>query len=161
VSKSLAPALRIGWLVAPPGLIDDAARTKRLLDFASPVLDQLALRRLMESGDYDRHIRRVRAVYRARRDRLTGALARRLPELEVQGVAAGLHVLARLPDGLDDERVAREAAAAGLLVEPLSESWLGPRGPHGLVLGYGGVHESAVEPAVEELAAAIERAASR
>jgi GntR family transcriptional regulator / MocR family aminotransferase len=158
VSKSLAPALRLGWLVAPPALVDEAMRVKRLLDFSSPVLDQLALRRLMESGDYDRHIRRVRAVYRARRDWLTAALARHLPELEAEGVAAGLHVLVRLPDGLEDERVAREAARDGLVVEPLSDSALDRHDAQGLVLGYGGVHETAIEPAVAALAAAIGRA---
>jgi GntR family transcriptional regulator/MocR family aminotransferase len=158
VSKSLAPALRLGWVVAPPALVDEATYVKRLLDYSSPVPDQLALRRLMESGDYDRHIRRVRAAYRARRDRLTAALARHLPELEAEGVAAGLHVLVRLPDGLDDERVAREAERDGLRVEPLSESALDRSGANGLVLGYGGVHESAIEPAVAALAAAIRRA---
>src|SRR6266545_219616 len=74
VSKTLAPALRLGWLVAPPGLADDAARTKRLLDDFSPALDQLTLAELLTRGHYDRHVRRARAVYRARRDRLLAAL---------------------------------------------------------------------------------------
>ena len=157
-SKSLAPALRLGWLVAPPQLVEEAVRTKRLLDDASPVLEQLALRRMIESGDYDRHVRHVRAVYRARRDRLLAALAEHVPGLRIQGVAAGLHVLVRLPAGSDDELIAREAAREGVHVEPLSRYALRRRGAPGLVLGYGRVHETAIAPAVAALASAIARA---
>jgi GntR family transcriptional regulator/MocR family aminotransferase len=154
-SKTLAPALRLGWLIAPAELAEDAARVKRLLDGGSPALDQLALSRLIASGDYDRHVRRVRAVYRARRDRLSAALAAHLPELRVDGVAAGLHVLLRLPPDIDDRRVAHAAAARGVYVEPLSQYALRQRGDSGLVIGYGRVYESALEPAVQALAAAI------
>ena len=160
VSKSLAPALRLGWLVAPADLADDAAQTKLLLDVCTPVLDQLALRRLIENGDYDRHVRRVRAVYRSRRDRLSTALAEHLPKLRVEGVEAGLHVLLRLPAGLDDESIARDAARAGIHVEPLSRYALVRRGAPGLVIGYGRVHESALGPAVAALASVIERSAA-
>lgn len=154
-SKTLAPALRLGWLIAPAEVADDAARVKQLLDGGSPALDQLALSHLIESGDYDRHVRRVRAVYRARRDRLSAALAAYLPELPVEGVAAGLHVLLRLPAGIDDRRVAHAAAGRGLYVEPLSKYAIRRPSDPGLVLGYGRVHETALEPAVAELAAAI------
>jgi GntR family transcriptional regulator/MocR family aminotransferase len=157
-SKSLAPALRLGWLVAPADLVEEAARIKLLLDVASPALDQLALRRLIESGDYDHHVRRVRAVYRGRRDRLSAALAAHLPALPVQGVAAGMHVLLRLPAGADDERIAQEAERVGVRVEPLSMYALRRPGAPGLVIGYGRVHESALEPAIAALAAVIRRA---
>jgi GntR family transcriptional regulator/MocR family aminotransferase len=158
-SKALAPALRLGWLVAPSELAEDAERMKLLLDVCSPALDQLALCHLIESGDYDRHVRRVRAVYRARRDRLSAALAGRLPGLPVEGIAAGLHVLVRLPDGVDDAAIARRAALHGVRVEPLSSYALRRRGAAGLVIGYGRVHESALQPAVAALAAAIDEAA--
>jgi GntR family transcriptional regulator / MocR family aminotransferase len=158
-SKTLAPALRLGWIVAPPELAAEAARTKRLVDFGSPVLEQLALKRLIDTGEYDRHVRRVRAIYRARRDRLTAALDSHLPELGVKGVAAGLHVLLELPAALDDARVATEAAEHGIRVEPLSRFAL-ERPASGLVIGYGRVHEESVEPAVVALAAAIRRAAA-
>jgi GntR family transcriptional regulator/MocR family aminotransferase len=157
VSKTLAPALRLGWIVSPPELAAEAARAKQLLDFCSPVLEQLALRRLIDTGEYDRHVRRVRAIYRARRDRLTAALAAHLPELGVKGVAAGLHVLLQLPAELDDARVMSEAAGDGIRVEPLSRFAL-ERPANGLVIGYGRVHEESIEPAVAALAAAIRRA---
>jgi GntR family transcriptional regulator/MocR family aminotransferase len=158
VSKSLAPALRLGWLVVPPALAANATDSKRLLDSGSPALDQLALNRLIGSGDYDRHIRRARAVYRSRRDRLRAALAEQLPELRVEGIAAGMHVLVRLPDGLDDLRVAREAEREGVRLEPLSVHAHSPPQAGGLVLGYGRIHEEALRPAVEALARAIRRA---
>ena len=158
VSKTLAPALRLGWVVAPPELAAEAAQAKRLLDFCSPVLEQLALKRLIDNGDYDRHVRRVRGIYRARRDRLTAALGAHVPEFAVQGVAAGLHVLVQLPSELDDARVAAEAARQGIRVDPLSRFAL-ERPASGLVVGYGRVHEAALEPAVAALASAIRRAA--
>jgi GntR family transcriptional regulator/MocR family aminotransferase len=158
-SKTLAPALRLGWVVAPPELASEAARTKRLLDFCSPVLEQLALKRLIDSGEYDRHVRRVRGIYRRRRDRLITALAEHLPELGVKGIAAGLHVLLQLPSELDDASVAAEAAHDGIRVEPLSRFVL-DRPASGLVIGYGRVHETALEPAIAGLVAAIGRAAA-
>jgi GntR family transcriptional regulator/MocR family aminotransferase len=160
VSKTLAPALRLGWIVVPPELTAEAGRTKRLLDFCSPVLEQIALKRLIETGEYDRHVRRVRGIYRSRRDRLTAALAAGLPELRVKGVAAGLHVLLQLPPGVDDARVAAEAARAGIRVEPLSRFAL-ERPASGLVIGYGRVHKESLEPAVAGLAAAIRRVTGR
>ncbi len=152
VSKTLAPALRLGWLVAPPGLADDAARTKRLLDDFSPALDQLTLAELLTRGHYDRHVRRARAVYRARRDRLLAALAKHLPELTVEGVAAGVHLLLRLPPGVDDRTVADAARNASIAVPPLSAFRIRPSDDGGLVIGYGRLHESTVAAATRSLA---------
>jgi GntR family transcriptional regulator/MocR family aminotransferase len=154
-SKSLAPALRLAWLVAPAGLAEEAARTKRLLDVCSPALDQLALARLISGGAYARHVRRVRAIYHARRERLRAALAERLPDLRVEGIAAGVHVLLRLPRGADDRAAAAAALRAGVLVEPLSTHAVAAGGEPGLVVGYGRVHEDAIAPAIGALAEAI------
>ena len=151
VSKTLAPALRLGWLVAPSELADEAQRTKRLLDDFSPALDQLALAELLTRGDYDRHVRRARAAYRARRDRLLAALAKHLPELEVEGVAAGVHLLLRLPGGVSDVAIAAAAARARIAVPPLSAFRVRPSEDGGLVSGYGRLHESAVEAATRAL----------
>ncbi|MFD0745207.1 PLP-dependent aminotransferase family protein [Phytohabitans flavus] len=79
VSTSLAPAMRLGWVVCPPHLTAGIVEEKRLSDRGSPVLDQLALARLIESGRYDRHLRRLRGVYASRRRTLVDALARHAP----------------------------------------------------------------------------------
>ena len=156
VSKTLAPALRLGWLVAPAALADEAEREKRLVDDFSPALDQLTLAELLRRGDYDRHVRRARGVYRARRDRLLAALARHLPELKVAGVAAGVHLVLRLPPGVDDAAIAARAWQARIRVPALSEFRIRPAQEGGLVIGYGRLHESAVEPAIRVLARIVE-----
>jgi GntR family transcriptional regulator/MocR family aminotransferase len=155
VSKTLAPALRLGWVVAPFEIVDDLGRAKRLTDDFSPALDQLALTALIRDGEYDRHLRRARRAYRARRDALIGALATHLPELEVEGIAAGVHLLLRLPAGASDATVADEAARVGVRVPPLSTFRIAPSDAGGLVIGYGRLHESAVGPAARTLAAAV------
>jgi GntR family transcriptional regulator / MocR family aminotransferase len=157
-SKALAPALRLGWLIVPPALADEAVRIKHLLDVCSPALEQLALARFLAGGEYDRHVRRARGVYRRRRDRLLAALAAELPGLRVEGVAAGLHVLLRLPDGIDDRDVAAHAERDGVRVVPLSTYQLVERGRGGLVLGYGRLHEDAIDQAVTALAPAVRHA---
>ena len=157
VSKTLAPALRLGWLVAPDGLADEAARTKSLLDDFSPSLDQLALAELLRRGDYDRHLRRARGAYRRRRDALLEALDRHLPELSAEGVAAGVHLLLRLPAGVSDVAVVERAARARIRVPPLSAFRLQRTHERGLVVGYGRLHESAVEPAARALASVVRR----
>jgi GntR family transcriptional regulator/MocR family aminotransferase len=155
ISKTLAPALRLGWLVAPPELADDAVREKRLVDDFSPALDQLTLAELLTRGDYDRHVRRARAVYRTRRDRLLTALAKQLPELTIEGVAAGVHVLLRLPPGVSDRTIAEAASRARIAVPPLSAYRIRPGGDGGLVMGYGRLHEAAVNAATRALAKVI------
>lgn len=98
VSKSLAPGLRLGWIVCPPHLIEAVAAEKAVADRGSPVLEQLALARLIESGRHDRHMRRMRTVYAARRQGLVQALARHAPRVRLGGLAAGFHAVARLPE---------------------------------------------------------------
>jgi GntR family transcriptional regulator/MocR family aminotransferase len=155
VSKTLAPALRLGWLAGPGDLIAEAAREKRLVDDFSPALDQLTLAAFLRSGEYDRHVRKARRVYRARRDALLDALTRHLPELDVTGVAAGVHLLLGLPPSVDDVALTELAAEARIRVTPLSGFYVGrPRG-RGLVIGYGRVHEAAINPAVKALAAVV------
>lgn len=134
-SKSLAPALRLGWVIAPPRRHPELVAAKHATDLGSPTLPQLVLARLLESGEYDRHVRLVRARHRARRDALLEVLTAALPGMTVSGVAAGLHLLVTLPEGVDDVALSNDLRDAGVLVHPLSWHRRLP-GPPGLVLGY-------------------------
>jgi GntR family transcriptional regulator / MocR family aminotransferase len=154
-SKTLAPGLRMGWIAAPASLVDELRLTKNLLDAGSPALPQLALARLLRTGEYARHVRRVRTIYRRRRDVLIDALETKLPGLSIEGVAAGVHLLLRLPAGIDDAQVVETARTRGLRVEALSSHCIAPLEEGGLVLGYGRLHESAIPTAVGELAAVM------
>src|SRR5207248_969200 len=101
-SKTLSPALRLGWLMAPQRLAAQLAALKQCTDGGSPTIDQLALAEFISSGEMDRHLRKMRQVYRRRRDRLVAALAEVLSELQIGGVAAGLHLMVNLPSGTDE-----------------------------------------------------------
>ena len=103
----------------------------------------------------DRHLRRMRQRYRRRRDVLVGALARHIPEIEIRGVAAGLHVVAVLPTGLDERRVLREARARGLALSGLSEHAVRTPREQALLLGYAVSREPTIEASVTELAKAV------
>jgi DNA-binding transcriptional MocR family regulator len=118
ISKSLAPGMRLGWLIAPPGLRSELLDAKHASDLGNPALPQLVLARLLASGDYERHLRTVRARQRRRRDALLAGLRTHLPEAGVEGVAAGLHLLITLPYRVDDIELAERIAAAGVLVHP-------------------------------------------
>ena len=155
ISKTLAPALRTGWLVAPPALADAIRFEKANDDRGTPVLEQLALAILLERGEVDRHVRRSRLVYRRRRDALVQALARHLPEARADGVAAGLHVILRLPDDHDEAAIVEAARGRGVAVAGLAEHSVAPHGP-ALVAGYGQINEAALDLAVRELALAVD-----
>jgi GntR family transcriptional regulator/MocR family aminotransferase len=145
----------MGWIAAPAALIEELRDTKNLLDAGSPALPQLALAGLLRSGEYARHVRRVRTIYRRRRDLLIHALETRLPDLAIEGVAAGVHLLLRLPAEVSDTRAVEQACARGLRVEALSSHCIAPPASGGLVLGYGRLHETAIPTAVRELAAVL------
>ncbi|HLT70643.1 MAG TPA: PLP-dependent aminotransferase family protein [Acidimicrobiales bacterium] len=152
-SKSLAPGLRMGWVVVPPEL---AGAVEPLLPFHSPVssLDQLVLAELVESHAFDRHLRRMRTAYRRRRDQFVALLAERAPAARVEGVSAGLHALVRWPDdGPDEQAVVAEAAARGIAVTATARMWHRPgSGPPGLLVGYGRPPAHAARSAFEAFA---------
>jgi GntR family transcriptional regulator / MocR family aminotransferase len=152
VSKTLAPALRLGWLVLPPSLRAKLVRRKEVTDLGCSPLPQAAFARLLADGGYDRHLRRTRTMYRARRDALLTAVAERLPAWHPVGVAAGLHVVLRLPDGTDDAEVTRQVAERGVHVTALSTYAEHPPYP-GLVLGYAATTPDRLRAAVGEIAA--------
>jgi GntR family transcriptional regulator/MocR family aminotransferase len=126
VSKSLAPALRLGWIVCPPLLAEAVAEQKQSDDRGSPVLEQLVLARLIESGRFDKHPRRMRAVYAARRRALVDALTRHAPAVALSGLAAGFHAVARPPHAIDERAVVSAAAERSIQLHPMS--WYAPTG---------------------------------
>jgi GntR family transcriptional regulator/MocR family aminotransferase len=154
VSKTLAPALRLGWLVLPPALRAHAVARKQLTDLGCSPLPQAAFARLLRGGGYDRHLRRTRTIYRRRRDALLAAIAEHLPAWRPIGVAAGLHVVLRLPDGVDDGAVSRALADVGVHAPALSGySRLGTY--PGLVIGYAATTPDRLRDAVREIAATV------
>ncbi len=146
--KTLAPAIGIGWAVAP-------ARWRPALAAGAgpPGIDQTAFAGFVAAGRYDRHLHRARQRYRRRRDVLIEALARQLPAAATQGVSAGLHVVCGWP-GLNEAAVAAAARAAGVAVATLAGYRIEP-GPPGLVLGYGNITDSGLTAAINRLAAVV------
>ncbi|RBY92545.1 PLP-dependent aminotransferase family protein [Blastococcus sp. TF02A-30] len=155
VSKSLAPGMRLGWLVAPAGMDAELVAAKHASDLGSPVLPQLVLAELLAGGAYERHLRLVRGRQRARRDALVTALAEHLPGAQVDGVAAGLHVLVTFPGSdADDVHLAEAVRDTGVVVHPLSWHRLAPGRP-GLVLGYAAHAPDRLREAVVRMARAL------
>jgi GntR family transcriptional regulator / MocR family aminotransferase len=155
-SKSLAPGLRLGWLVVPATMTDEVVAVKEASGGVNGTLDQLTLAALIESGGYDRQIRQSRLVYRRRRDRLIAVLRRQAPTTRLTGIAAGLHALAELPGHVSEADVIARAAGHGVAVDGLA-AYTAPgheRGP-ALVIGYGRPAEHAFTTAVGRLGAAL------
>ena len=121
-------------------------------DLGSPAMDQLAFADFLARGELDHHLRRMRPIYRRRRDALLAALDRHLPELHPVGASAGLHVLAWLPQDLDEGAVVTAAATAGIGLAGLAPRKIDPTGPGGLIFGYGAIIEEAIDPGVRQLA---------
>jgi GntR family transcriptional regulator / MocR family aminotransferase len=154
-SKTLAPGLRLAWLVMPASLLEPAIAAKRLTDGPSTV-DQLTMAHLIVAGAYDRHIRRLRLVYRRRRDRLVTLLARRAPAARVGAEGAGLHVLVHLPDGATEAATVAEAKARALALDGLASYRVGAQcHPPALVVGYGTPPEHAYSSAISRLCAVL------
>ena len=145
VSKSLAPAMRLGWIVCPAALAEAIAQEKDLEDRGSPWLDQLALATLVQSGRYDRHLRRMRASYARRRTTLVDAVTEHAPQVELHGLAAGFHAVAHLPDSLSEPAVVSAAGARSIGLYGMSRyRSSGAISPPQLVLGFGNLREGAI-----------------
>lgn len=152
-SKTLAPAVRLGWIAAPRELVPALSNHKFLADHGSPALEQLALATMIESTEYDRHLRRVRSRYASLRQALVDAVERRCPELRLVGAAAGLQTLALLPDGIDACELVERAKRQGLYTDPLARFQHQPQqAPPALVLGYANLLEPAIESGIALLA---------
>lgn len=155
-SKTLGPALRLGWMVLPPHLVDVVADAKLHSDHHTESIGQLALAELIDSHAYDRHVRACRLRYRRRRDQLLDRLGARR---RVRGIAAGLHALVEVDD---EAEVLARAGAEGLAVGHLGEHWHTPGGgegrPQGLVVGYGTPRERVYPQALEVLVKVLDAA---
>lgn len=151
-SKILAPGLRLGWLVAPAAMVKDLARAKSHADMGSPALDQLAFADFIGRGQLERHLRRMRPIYRRRRDVLIAALARHLPALTPTGTSAGLHLLTWLPTERSEEALVQSAAIAGIGLDGVGLGRFAPNRRGGLIFGYGSIEESAIEAGIERIA---------
>ncbi|WP_432084746.1 PLP-dependent aminotransferase family protein [Streptomyces sp. bgisy095] len=158
VSKSLAPGLRLGWTLVPEALLDEVVERKRTMDLGNPVLDQAVLAEFVTRGGYDRQLRRCQRAYRERRDALLAALAEHLPGTKVSGIAAGLHVIARVPARFGPpERFLARAAEAGVALRPLEEYGTArpADGDVRLVIGYAHLPPSAIAEGIGLLAGAV------
>ena len=161
-SKALSPVLRIAWLVLPEPLVAPVADAKRLADSACPALDQLALARVVETGELDRHLRRMRARYRRRRNAVVATLAERAPDVRVLGIAAGLHAVLELPEGsMAEADVLALARERSLALTGLGSFWHehGDR-PVCLQAGYATPPDHAFGGAIDALAGVMQAAAS-
>jgi GntR family transcriptional regulator/MocR family aminotransferase len=160
VSKLLAPALRVGWLLVPPALHEAVVAAKRDIDLGNAVLPQLVLAELMASGDLERHHRLLRNRHVRRRDVMIHAVGTHLPRARVHGAAAGLHLIVTFgaaDDGLPDADLAAAALERGVKTQPLS--WHSQRpGQAGLVLGYAASTPAQIEEGIAVIAGVLRSA---
>jgi GntR family transcriptional regulator/MocR family aminotransferase len=156
-AKTLASGMRLGWLVLPDELVEPVLARRRVTDGATSTLLQASFAAFLAGHELDRHLRRVRRLYRQRRDAVVAALREWLPEVTLHGVAAGLNVLVTFPPGVEEGALVRRALAAGVRVYPLGGFRVRPAADDvaGLVLGYGSVPPAAAALGVRRLAEAV------
>ena len=159
-SKSLAPGLRLAWMVVPEEFVPEVVVAKGNVDWSS-ALEQLTLAEFIASGAYDRHVRLMRLRYRRRRDQLVAAVATRSRRVRITGMAAGLQAVLDLPAGTENS-VVQEAASRGLGISGLSHFRCEEAGPgwdfperDALVVGFAGPSDSAWPSALETLCAVL------
>ncbi|MDL9977890.1 PLP-dependent aminotransferase family protein [Microbacterium candidum] len=157
LSKTLAPALRMGWLVPPASLLRDLVELRWATDLGGPAVPQLVLALLLERGLVERHLRTVRLHHRRRRDALVAGLRREHPGVRIGGIAAGLHLVV---EARDDVEIADRLAGEGIDVLPLSTLYAGEAAREGLVLHYGGQPEHVLDAASVRIARALRHGAT-
>jgi GntR family transcriptional regulator / MocR family aminotransferase len=156
-SKVLFPSLRIGYVVVPNYLLTTFIQMRKALDIFSPTLYQLVLTDFLQEGHFARHLRRMRAVYHARRSALVESLGEICGDvLTPYNADAGLHLTALLPEGIDDCELVNRAAQRGISAIALSSCYARRASRSGLILGFGGADERQIKTAVQTLANIIE-----
>jgi GntR family transcriptional regulator / MocR family aminotransferase len=156
-SKTLGPGLRLGWMTLPPPARDPARQVKERLNRGNAVIDQFVLADLIGSGEFDRHVRRLRAAYRRRRDQLLAALAGSVPGAVVTGIAAGMHLLLRPPGEVSGEAILAAAQRHSLWLHTLADYQHFPAAPGSsqVIVGYGTPADHAFRPALDALMAVL------
>jgi GntR family transcriptional regulator / MocR family aminotransferase len=155
-SKTLAPALRLAWMVLPPRLVDDVTNQYVVTGATPPVLDQAAAAAFIADAELDRHLRQMRRHYRTKRNVLLAELEKHFPDARISGAAAGLHLMTWLPDGLDESSVGAAARRAGVAVHELHRHCtVSAPIPAALLLGYALPTVVEIRAAMRLLAAAV------
>jgi GntR family transcriptional regulator / MocR family aminotransferase len=155
-SKVLFPALRLGYLVVPPNLVDGFLVAKAITDHHCPTMEQAVLAQFIGDGHFNRHIRRMRALYLERMETLLDSIAAEMNGLiEVRRPDAGMHIVGLFPPGADDEGIAASAASTSVAVAPLSSWYLSRKRASGLLVGYAGYNPRAIRQAIRKLAKVI------
>ena len=154
-SKTVFPALRLGYVIVPPPLVDAFVTARLIVDRHSSVVEQAILADFIAEGHYARHVRRMRTLYAERQNVLLDALQPYSDVVDVQPTRAGLNVLAWLPAGVDDRQVARAAEVVGIEAPPLSPFALRPLAQGGLILNFAGYDEMALRSAAPRLGAVV------
>jgi GntR family transcriptional regulator/MocR family aminotransferase len=151
-SKVLFPSLRLGYVVVPPDLVDRFLTIRRAMDLGPPTFYQDVVADFIDEGHFARHIRKMRVLYCERRTALAHSISKELgPMVEVLGGEAGMHLTVTLPNGSRDVEIAERAARQGLLIWPLSRSYLGEVSRPGFILGFGSTAVDEIPRAVRKL----------
>lgn len=160
-SKVLFPALRLGYLVLPPWLVEPFVRAKELVDRGAPTLTQAAMADFIVEHHFQRHLRRLRRLYGEKRSILVGELAANLgSRVRFSMVQAGLHVLVYLDPSLDEANVVRAASRRGVRVYPGAPFHFEAQPPPSLLLGFSGLRDDDIRAGVRRLAEAIDATAA-
>ena len=155
-SKMLFPSLRIGYMVIPLDLVGVFEAVRFAMDIFPPYLLQDVLADFMALGHLARYVRKMRQIYRERRNLLVESIRAEFGDLlEIHGASAGMHISVTLPDGFNDEEISARASAQRLLLWPLSRYYAGKRSRHGFVLGFGSAPTEQIPLAVKQMRAVM------